>query len=242
MHLPPPDLSVFWTGPPQVDDTRGPYQLAVLDDLGLTDASRVLEIGCGVGRLAYLLAPRLRSGSYAGFDVSDEAIGWLHEHYAPVLANFRFDLVDARNPRFRPDQGSAADEITFPYATSAFDLAACFAVFMHLTLPEVRRYLRELGRVLEPGGRAAIEMMTIDDLDESPTFGTPYVEIDDGVYTRRPDRDGVAMAYHDDLFRGAVHDAGLTIDERFVGGWHHRRDLPSARFAPGADLYLLTAS
>src|SRR5262249_50689145 len=123
--LPEPDLSIHAIGlgeDANALEGRRRNQVALLHRYGLAPTSHVLEIGCGVGWLAYDLAAELDpdAGSYTGFDVSAAAIGWLNENLAPRLPNFRFDLVDARNPRYRPNDGVRAEEVSFPYADRAF--------------------------------------------------------------------------------------------------------------------------
>ena len=55
-----------------------------------------------------------------------------------------------RNARYRPWRGADAESIRFPYGDRSFDLACVFAVFMHMKLPEIARYLEELARVMTP--------------------------------------------------------------------------------------------
>ena len=88
--LPEPDMSVHAIGlgrNPQGLDGRRRNQLALLRRFGLQPTSNLLEIGCGIGWLAFDLASFLdETGSYTGFDISPDAIGWLNEHLAPRLA------------------------------------------------------------------------------------------------------------------------------------------------------------
>ncbi len=201
----------------------------------------MLEIGCGVGWLAYDLADRLDpAGSYAGFDVSAAAIGWLNEHLAPRLTNFRFDLVDARNPRYRPDDGMSAEQVCFPYADRQFDLVCAFGVFMHVERNGIERYLVEIGRVLEVGRPALCSFMALTSRDEAPRNGRrAYVQVEPGVYTSRPERVGWSLAYDDTLIRAMIDDAGLALVTCEEGAWHGRR--PSGGDAvPGADLYVVS--
>jgi 2-polyprenyl-3-methyl-5-hydroxy-6-metoxy-1,4-benzoquinol methylase len=71
----------------------------------LTSGDRVLDIGCGIGRIARVLATELASpsGSYDGFDVSQSGIDWCQQHYAGTPAPFRFVHVDLRHPVYNPD-------------------------------------------------------------------------------------------------------------------------------------------
>src|SRR3954451_11469379 len=52
--------------------------------------SAILEIGCGLGRIAFALRYILRNGSYEGFDIVQEKIDFLERHFHPAHSNFRF--------------------------------------------------------------------------------------------------------------------------------------------------------
>jgi SAM-dependent methyltransferase len=242
--LPEPDMSVHAIGlgrNTQGLEGRRKNQLALLERYGLAPSSRLLEIGCGIGWLAYDLAARLDdSGSYVGLDVSPEAIGWLNEHLAPRLANFRFDLVDVLNPRYRPRAPHKADEIVFPYADGQFDLLCAFGVFMHVEKDGIEHYLREIARVLEPGRPALLSFMAVMPSDEQPRNGRrAYVSIEPGVYTNRPDREGWSLAFDDALIRTMIADAGLALVACEEGAWHGRRGA-GREVVPGADLYVVS--
>jgi SAM-dependent methyltransferase len=239
--LPPPDPTLHKVGG---DDRgrRGHKQFALLRYFGLRPMYRVLEVGCGVGRLAYELADFLGDdGTYTGFDISERAIDWLNDHYAPRLPNFRFDYLDVRNARFHPSGGDAADIVHFPYPDGAFDFAVAFEVFMHMEQPAVENYLEELARVLDRDGRAVLTFMAILDEDAPGEYGgRPFVPAGGGVYTRLPDRDGWSLGYTDDLIRQMIDKAGLDIDATVEGQWHH----PMARLAQipqhGCDVYVVS--
>ncbi len=188
--LPPPDTSLHPVGGVSAD--RGANQMRLLRHWGLQPSSHVLEIGCGVGRLAYELASFLDTGGrYSGFDISPKAIGWLNEHYAPRLPNFRFDLVDVRNARYRPAQGGEAATVEFPYADDRFDVACAFAVFMHMPLPEISNYFEEIRRVLKPRGFAVATFRSIAAGERPPrTRDRDWVAVGDGVYSIFPETPG----------------------------------------------------
>src|SRR5690349_1101666 len=48
----------------------------LVDLAGLEPTSDVVDIGCGIGRIARPLAGYLTTGSYAGFDVDPRGIAW----------------------------------------------------------------------------------------------------------------------------------------------------------------------
>ena len=245
MHgLPEPDLSIHAIGLGEdagALEGRRRNQIALLHRYGLGPSSNVLEIGCGVGWLAYDLAAELgQSGSYTGFDVSPAAIGWLNENLAPRLPNYRFDLVDARNPRYRPTDGVRADQVSFPYGDRQFDLVCAFGVFMHIERTGVARYLQEIARVLEVGHVGLLSFMAVTDRDPAPRNGSrAYVPVEPGVYTSRPDKDGWSLAYDDALIREMIGDAPLNVVACEEGAWHGRRK-PGGDAVPGADLYVVS--
>jgi SAM-dependent methyltransferase len=215
-------------GKPEGLEGRRKNQLALLERYGLVPSSHVLEIGCGVGWLAYDLAAILGpDGSYAGFDVSPEAINWLNANLAPRLPNFRFDA-------------QTASDVRFPYADDAFDLVCAYGVFMHIERPGVENDLREIVRTLQPGRPALVNFMAISELDMNPRHGTrDYVESTPGVYTNRPDREGWSLAFDDSLIRSMIDVAGLDIVVAEEGAWHGRRSRGDGA-VPGADLYVVT--
>jgi len=123
-----------------------------LADLRAED--RVLDIGCGIGRMARVLVPVLRPpGSYDGFDITAPGIRWCQAHYRDTPAPFRFRHADVHNAVYNPQGRAAATDYRFPYADGSFDLAVATSVFTHLLAGAADCYLAETSRVLAPGGR-----------------------------------------------------------------------------------------
>lgn len=62
---------------------------------GLKPDERILDVGCGIGRVAVPLTGYLdENGSYEGIDVIPEAISWCQKSITPRHPNFRFVLAD----------------------------------------------------------------------------------------------------------------------------------------------------
>ena len=247
LPTPQEDLHNFRPGDRTSGVARRENQIAMLERYGLQSSSQVLEIGCGVGWLAYNLAYRLTDGGgYAGLDVSEVIISWLNENYASRLPNFRFDLLDVKNARYRPKGTDKPERVRFPHGDDQFDIACAFNVFVYLTERGITNYLREVARVLRPGGVGLMTFKAIIDGDLGPREGArAYQRVREGVYTRRPEHDGWAMAYDDTLIRSMIDRAGLDIDAFEIGGWHRLAPVTSSAPASataqqGADLYVVT--
>jgi SAM-dependent methyltransferase len=244
VELPRPDTSLHDTGPDTEDLARARRQRHLLEHWGFTSHSHLLEIGCGVGRLAYELSGHLADdGRYVGFDVKEQAVEWLNTRYAPHLPNFQFDHFDVANVRYRPDTGAGAGTIRFPYADGEFDFACSFAVFMHMQLPEIANYLNELHRVLRPGAVAVLTATAITKADYErgvmPALGTrPFVQVADGVYAKRPDQPGIGLGYDEALLAAVCEQAGFDLVFSVEGEWHGD---PQFRLVPtiGGDVFVL---
>jgi SAM-dependent methyltransferase len=225
---------------------RRQNQLAMLERYGLQSSSRVLEIGCGVGWLAYGLASRLtEAGGYAGLDVSEVVVRWLNDNYASRMSNFRFDFLDVKNARYRPTGKHKPEHVQFPHEDDEFDIVCAFNVFVYMTERGITNYLREVARVLRTGGVGLMTFKAVVDGDLGPRHS--YVRVREGVYTRKPDHDGWAMAYDDTLIRAMIERAGLDVCAFEIGEWHRPIAVtPPAYDAvpqqPGPDLYVVTST
>jgi ubiquinone/menaquinone biosynthesis C-methylase UbiE len=105
-------------------------------------SERVLEIGCGIGRMTLPLARRFRE--VTGIDVSEEMVLRAEE-------NLR------QTPNARSRAGNGTDLSEFPDAS--FDFVFSYLVLQHVPAPEiVAGYLKEIGRVLAPGGWCHVQV------------------------------------------------------------------------------------
>ena len=120
----------------------------------LGPAARLLDIGCGCGRVArYLLDSPI--AAYAGFDRHPGMIEWAQSAIGSRDDRFTFRYVDVQSGYEELDGRSGsipADEFVFPYADGAFTCALAASVFTHVDFLVTSHYLRETARVLAPGG------------------------------------------------------------------------------------------
>jgi SAM-dependent methyltransferase len=132
-----PDVDWFWAdGERQLD--------LLLDRTGarLERTDEVVEIGCGVGRLTRAVAQRTEH--VTALDVSPRMLELAREHN-PQLANVTWLEGDGQTLRGVEDASA--------------DACMSVVVFQHLPDPELTYgYVREMGRVLRPGGEAAFQV------------------------------------------------------------------------------------
>ena len=151
--LPPPELNFVGDGD---FATIGEHFLTILTEhAGLRPHHRVLDVGCGIGRLAAPLTRYLDArGRYEGFDVVDVGIDWCRREVTPRFPHFRFQLADVYSGSYHPRGRYAACEYEFPYADGAFDVVVLTSVFTHMLPADVANYVAQVARVLKPGGTA----------------------------------------------------------------------------------------
>jgi GT2 family glycosyltransferase/SAM-dependent methyltransferase/glycosyltransferase involved in cell wall biosynthesis len=118
----------------------------------------VLDVGCGCGRLARVLAADPLLGGYVGFDCVAAGITWCETHVLPAFAGkpCEFHHVDARSAEYNPAGTVRSQDVRFPCGTASMDVVVAASVFTHLLEADADRYLREIARVLKPGGSALL--------------------------------------------------------------------------------------
>jgi SAM-dependent methyltransferase len=104
---------------------------------------RMLDIGCGMGRMLVHFAPYFERVD--GVDIAPEMIEQARESGLP--ANVHVEVSSGADLSQIEDRG--------------LDFVFSFLVFQHIPEPDViRAYLKEVGRVLRPSGKAALQFDT----------------------------------------------------------------------------------
>lgn len=126
--------------------------------------SVILEIGCGMGRMALPFKTFLNHcGAYYGFDIVDEGINWCSQKIAPNDKRFNFQKVDIYNKLYNPKGVLEADNFSFPYPDNFFDFVFATSVFTHMLPSQISHYIAETKRVLKPGKIALFTFFIMDD-------------------------------------------------------------------------------
>jgi trans-aconitate 2-methyltransferase len=147
-------------------------QLALLT---LKGTERILDVGCGDGRITAEIAARVPDGSVLGIDPSREMIAFASSHFhPPAHANLSFEVADVRQLPYRDE----------------FDLVVSFNALhwvlqQDVALSSIRASLKPggqfLGRFVPEGQRKCLEDV-IEEVRHQPRwahyfpgFQRPYV-------------------------------------------------------------------
>lgn len=172
-----------------------------LTSIGLTAGSRVLDFGCGPGRLAIGLIASGWSGSYLGVEAKRVHVDWATADITSRFPDFRFDWVDAANARYNPD-GSEPPRL--PVDDSSIDLICAFSVFSHMLSDDTKTYLAEFRRALSPAGKAYITVYMADNVPD---------ETENPSWMRAWSGRLHCVLYSTDHLMHLITEAGMVLDE-----------------------------
>jgi trans-aconitate 2-methyltransferase len=121
-------------------------QLAMAEEvlalLQLKDTERVLDVGCGNGKVTAEIAARVPHGSVVGIDSSADMIAFASRQFGPtVRPNLRFEVADARRLAFKGE----------------FDLVVSFNA-LHW-IPEQDEPLRSIRSAMKSDGMAQLRLV-----------------------------------------------------------------------------------
>ena len=117
---------------PTTIDPRIYHVQLILEYFGDLDGKRILDVGCGKGRFARVLAERFSRASIVAFDLAEEML-----RHVPAGVN-----------------ACAGSMTSLPFPTGAFDCAYATESLEHAV--EIDKAVAEMCRVVKPGGRIVI--------------------------------------------------------------------------------------
>jgi SAM-dependent methyltransferase len=217
-HWPPYSLRTF-VGDARGFERVGRWFVEDLTKLGLVGrGTRVLEIGCGCGRLARPLAAdetlRELGLSYTGMDIDHASIDWCRRHIAPLNSRFHFYHADCHNASYNPGGTIAASSYWFPHPGNSFDLILLTSVFTHVLPDELTHYLSEIARLLAPDGTAYASFFLYGSPGEAGQARRHPLEFSfthDDYAVSSKDHPANGVAFNECYLRKAIHGAGLKL-------------------------------
>jgi ubiquinone/menaquinone biosynthesis C-methylase UbiE len=124
---------------------------ALIDQARLAAGQKILDVGCGTGTLAVQILRSSPGVEVTGLDPDPKALARAKRKAERAGVTVRFDE-------------GFADEL--PYADASFDRVFSSMMFHHVETGEKEAMLREVGRVLAPGG--SFHLMDVAGPDKSP--------------------------------------------------------------------------
>jgi len=161
--------------------------LALLD---LTGSERILDVGCGDGKITAQIAHRAPNGSIVGVDPSQDMISFAQGHFSPAtLPNLHFKVADARRLPFQNE----------------FDLVVSFNA-LHW-IPQQEAALKSIHSALVSHGKAQLRLVPAGErksleavVEETrrtsrwnayfENFDDPYLRLTEKEYAATAERSG----------------------------------------------------
>jgi SAM-dependent methyltransferase len=121
--------------------------------LGYSRESRVVDIGCGVGRLATGLLAEFGQVEYLGLDANRLFLTWCREHIQRFHPTYRFVHYDVVNELYNPGGTVDGTGIRLPVESESADIVYLWGVFTNMRPDHTTIYLSEASRIVRTGGR-----------------------------------------------------------------------------------------
>ncbi|GIG90354.1 SAM-dependent methyltransferase [Plantactinospora endophytica] len=195
----------YWTGPDDDSDfetASDRFTDMMIERIDARPGQRVLDVGCGPGRPGVRLA-KSSGAELVGISVSEQDVR---------LANERA-RAEGVSDRVRFEQ---ANMLALPFPDNSFDHAMAFESIVHVQ--DRVAALREIARVVRPGGRIALTDFTVREGPEGGADQT-VVNVYDSWHSAAPVKAEEYEAF--------VPQAGLVLDEitditdnvKYTGMW-----------------------
>ncbi len=195
--------------------------------MGLDPAMTFLEIGSGIGRDAFQLLDIIGpDGRYLGIDVQRESILWCQQNITLRHPNFQFVHFNAYHELHNPLSTKTTMDFPIPVPDHSVDRVAAGSVLTHIFREEITYYMKEIARVLKPGGLAYLTffLYTEEAVAASRRKSvTPYnLRFEHlyapGCYINDPTYPTGAVAYTAEAMQQMIDESGLRLARPFIRG------------------------
>jgi len=196
---------------------------------GLKPDDKVLDVGCGVGRLAIPLTRYLsKQETYDGIDIVEKSIEHCVQAISSRFSNFQFHHADIFNAQYNSNGNCYPHQYKFPFPDETFSFVFLCSVFTHMPSKDIVNYLNEIHRVLTVGGRCFITYFLLNQESEeliqsnksTKKFAFP---VDHGKSLKKHNLEA-AVAFDESYIKELYQKSGLRIIEPIhYGSWCERK-------------------
>ncbi len=174
----------------------------LLDYISWTGAERVLDVGCGRGLMLIGAAKRLSTGKATGIDI------WQAEDLSGNRPEATLQNAEREGVAERVEVRTA-DMRKLPFPDASFDaVVSCAAIHNLYQAADREQAIREIARVLAPGGQAVI-----DDIRHHHQYARVFAE--HGCQARRTGS-LAASAFLAVLTMGSLRPATLVVKKSAI--------------------------
>ncbi|SEP59837.1 class I SAM-dependent methyltransferase [Flavobacterium urocaniciphilum] len=221
-----PPKGLIFIGPGDFKRIGEHYLNIFKEQCNLLPNHRVLDVGCGIGRIAIPLTNYLnKEGSYEGFDIVKNGIDWCQKNITQKNPNFKFTHIDLKNDLYNLKTEQTANNFVFPYQDSSFDLVVLTSVFTHMMPDDVVNYIKEINRVLKPNGKCLVTFFILNEesknyMKSNSDFNFQYNFGDYSLMDK--DVKEANIAFEEKFIFNCIKENNLTIEKTLYGFWSGR--------------------
>lgn len=168
----------------------------------LPPSPRLLDFGCGWGRHIRVFLKDFAAADITGVDIDPENISVCRE----LMPEVSFVLSE--------------EGASLPVEDDSQDLILSFSVFSHINEDSAKFWLRELARVLKPGGSMVVTSWgraLFEVFERKRTTGQTLYAWEDNITRAFNDLNEVERRYRDGEFSFGRHMKGGTLDPEVYG-------------------------
>lgn len=229
-----PPRGMIFIGPGDYKKIGHHYLQVFREKCALKPNHHVLDVGCGIGRIAGPLTTYIsHEGSYDGFDIVASGIEWCQKNIQARFPNFKFLYTPLKNDLYNLNTSQAAQSFKFPYPDGQFDLVVLTSVFTHMMPADMEHYIAEISRVLKPGGRCLATYFILNPASEKYMSTRPEFRFEHsyGDYSLMdPKVKEANTAFQETYLERVIASNGLRIDQKLYGFWSGRPKAESFDF------------
>lgn len=206
-------------------ETSSEFLGLMIEQAELKKKDHILDIGCGLGRMAYALVYYLDPDSrYEGFDIMPSLVARAQKFISPHFPHFHFRHVNVWNKFYHPQGTEKPSSFRFPYEDASFHFALLTSVFTHMLTADIRHYLSEIYRILAEKGRCLFSCFLMTDeskklIKEQKSTQQLIHPFGDHCYVFSVEYPEAAIGYEKSFLLDLIKAAGFHVKKICPGSW-----------------------
>ena len=172
---------------------------------------RILEVGCGAGRLPMgLISNKMNFKEYTGIDVNKNSILWCQNNIESIDSRCKFEHINMNNERYNSIEDKENNLlIESDVFNKKYDFIYLYSVFSHLKPSDIKWYLNKFFNCLDNNGTIYTTLFMVENLDKD------YIENPKNIFSKLPNPSGPlhVCCYKKSYFEKMLKNVGFLIKE-----------------------------